>query len=69
MHETMRIVGVDLGQSRDPTAIAVVERGYVESGPLFNARYWFRQREINAARQPVRPEYHVRHLVLIRKLT
>jgi hypothetical protein len=29
MYETLRIVGVDLGQQRDPTAICVVERGYV----------------------------------------
>ena len=62
MYETLRIVGVDLGQQRDPTAICVVERGYVPAGALFNARYWHRGREIHAAREPVRLEYHVRHL-------
>ena len=62
MYDTLRIVGVDLGQQRDPTAIAVIERGYVPAGALFNARYWHRGREIHAAREPVRLEYHVRHL-------
>jgi hypothetical protein len=62
MYETLRIVGVDLGQQRDPTAIAVVERGYVSAGPLYNARYWYKGREIHAAREPVSLEYHVRHL-------
>ena len=36
----LRIVGVDLGQQRDPTAIAVIERGYVNAGSLYNAEYW-----------------------------
>jgi hypothetical protein len=58
----LRIVGVDLGQQRDPTAICVVERGYVPSGALYNARYWLRGRERYSARQPVKVEYHVRHL-------
>ena len=62
MYETLRIVGVDLGQQRDPTAICVVERGYVNAGPLFNARYWYKGRQIASAREPVRLEYHVRHL-------
>src|SRR5215210_1287248 len=62
MYDTLRIIGVDLGQQRDPTAIAVIERGYVPNGPLYNARYWRRGREIHAAREPVRLEYHVRHL-------
>jgi hypothetical protein len=62
MKETLRIVGVDLGQQRDPTAIAVVERGYVPSGPLYNAHYFYKGREIHAAREPVSLEYHVRHL-------
>jgi hypothetical protein len=62
MKETLRIVGVDLGQQRDPTAVAVVERGYVPSGPLYNAHYIYRGREIHAAREPVSLEYHVRHL-------
>jgi hypothetical protein len=62
MYETLRIVGVDLGQQRDPTALAVIERGYVPAGKLYNARYWYKGREIHSAREPVRLEYHVRHL-------
>jgi hypothetical protein len=62
MKEALRIVGVDLGQQRDPTAITVVERGYVPSGPLYNAHYFYRGREIHAAREPASLEYHVRHL-------
>ncbi len=62
MFKTIRIVGVDLGQQRDPTAITIVERGYVPSGPLYNANYWHNGREVRAAREPVRLEYHVRHL-------
>jgi hypothetical protein len=62
MYETVRIVGVDLGQQRDFTAITVVERGYVPRGKLYNADYWYKGREIYAAREPVKLEYHVRHL-------
>jgi hypothetical protein len=62
MYETLRIVGVDLGQQRDPTAITVIERGYVPAGPLYNAHYWYKGREIYSAREPVKLEYHVRHL-------
>jgi len=62
MYETMRIVGVDLGQQRDPTAIAVIERGYVPAGELYNAEYYYKGRWIHAAREPVSLEYHVRHL-------
>jgi hypothetical protein len=64
MYDILRIVGVDLGQQRDPTAIAVIERGYVSAGPLYNAHYWLASlgREIHAAREPVSLEYHVRHL-------
>ena len=62
MYDTLRIVGVDLGQQRDPTAITVIERGYVPAGALYNAHYWLKGRERYSARQPVRVEYHVRHL-------
>jgi hypothetical protein len=68
MYDVIRIVGVDLGQQRDPTAITVVERGYVNAGALYNAEYWLpgnkwrERRQIYAAREPVRLEYHVRHL-------
>jgi hypothetical protein len=62
MYDTLRIVSVDLGQQRDPTAITIVERGYVCAGELYNAEYWYKDREIYGAREPVRLEYHVRHL-------
>jgi hypothetical protein len=68
MYDVMRIVGVDLGQQRDPTAITVVERGYVNAGALYNAEYWLpgskwrQRRQVYAAREPVKLEYHVRHL-------
>jgi hypothetical protein len=62
MYDVMRIVGVDLGQQRDFTAITVIERGYVSAGPLYNAHYWYKGREIYSAREPVKLEYHVRHL-------
>jgi hypothetical protein len=62
MYDVIRIVGVDLGQQRDPTAITVIERGYVPAGKLYNAQYWYKGREIYSAREPVKLEYHVRHL-------
>jgi len=62
MYEPTRIVGIDLGQQRDPTAITVVERGYVPNGALYNAHYWLKGREMYSAREPVKLEYHVRHL-------
>src|SRR5215216_2659946 len=68
MYDVMRIVGVDLGQSQDPTAVTVIERGYVSAGALYNAEYWLpgnkwrERRQVYAAREPVKLEYHVRHL-------
>ncbi len=62
MLKTQRIIGVDLGQQRDPTAIVVMERGYVPRGALYNATYRLKGREVYSAREPVRLEYHVRHL-------
>src|SRR5215210_6296548 len=62
MYDTLRMVSVDLGQQRDPTAIAVVERGYVPAGPLYNAEYYHRGEWVHRAREPVSLEYHVRHL-------
>jgi hypothetical protein len=62
MYDTVRIVGVDLGQQRDPTAISVIERGYVPAGKLYNAQYWYKGRETYSAREPIKLEYHVRHL-------
>jgi hypothetical protein len=58
----LRIVGLDLGQQRDYTAIAVVERGYVNAGALYNAEYYHRGEWVHRAREPVRLEYRVRHL-------
>jgi hypothetical protein len=62
MYDVIRIVALDLGHLRDPTAITVIERGYVPAGKLYNAHYWYRGREIYGAREPVKLEYHVRHL-------
>jgi hypothetical protein len=62
VYEPTRIIGVDLGQQRDPTAIAILERGYVPRGALYNARYWLRGRETHSAREPVKLEYHLKHL-------
>jgi hypothetical protein len=60
--ETIPIIGVDLGQQRDYTAISILERGHVPAGPMYNDEYNYRGRWIYAARQPVRLEYRVRHL-------
>jgi hypothetical protein len=62
MYETLRIVGIDLGQQRDYTAITVVERGYVSAGELYNDHYFYKGRQRYSAREPVSLEYHVRHL-------
>jgi hypothetical protein len=62
VEKIMRVVAVDLGQQRDYTAIAVVERCYVSAGPLYNAEYYHRGEWIHRAREPVSLEYHVRHL-------
>jgi hypothetical protein len=56
------IIGVDLGQQRDYTAISVIEREHVPAGPMYNDEYHHRGRWIFGARQPVRLEYRVRHL-------
>jgi len=56
------IIGVDLGQQRDYTAISVIEREHVPTGAMYNDEYNYRGRWIYAARQPVRLEYRVRHL-------
>lgn len=62
MTDTAMLIGVDLGQQRDYTAISVVERVHVPHGELFNAEYHYRGRKVYAARQPVRLEYRLRHL-------
>ncbi len=60
--EPIHMVGVDLGQQHDYTAISVMERTYIETGELFNADYWLNGKRRYAAREKVRLEYHVRHL-------
>jgi hypothetical protein len=60
--DTVPIIGVDLGQQRDYTAISVIEREHVPAGPMYNDEYYHRGRWIFGARQPVRLEYRVRHL-------
>ena len=64
MPDTIPIVGIDLGQQRDYTAISVVERHHVPVGEMYNAEYYEASlgKQIHAARQPVRLEYRVRHL-------
>src|SRR5215203_6294601 len=62
MSDTMPIIGVDLGQQRDYTAISIIEREHVPAGSVYNDEYNYRGRWIYAARQPVRLEYRVRHL-------
>jgi len=59
---TIPIVGVDLGQQRDYTAICVIERHHVPNGEMYNAHYRTHNAEVYAARQPVRVEYRLRHL-------
>jgi hypothetical protein len=39
-HETMRPIGVDLGQQRDYTAISVTERVLMPTGKYSNEPYW-----------------------------
>jgi hypothetical protein len=60
--DAIPIIGVDLGQQRDYTAISVIEREHVPSGPMYNDEYYHRGRWVFGARQPVRLEYRVRHL-------
>src|SRR5215203_7415518 len=62
MSDTMPIIGVDLGQQRDYTAISIIEREHVPAGSMYNDEYHHRGRRIYAARQPVRLEYRVRYL-------
>ena len=62
MSDTIPIIGVDLGQQRDYTAISILEREHVPAGAMYNDEYHHRGRWIYAARQPVRLEYRVRHL-------
>ncbi len=64
MPETKTVVGVDLGQTNDYTALCVTERAYVPVGRLVDGSYRDHRagRTVRAARQPVGVEYRVRHL-------
>ena len=64
MPETKTLIGVDLGQTNDHTAICVTERAYVPAGDLVDGSYRDHRegRTVRAARQPVAVEYRVRHL-------
>jgi len=57
------LVGVDLGQARDYTAITITERGHRLVGDPYNADTRDRRgRPTVEARQRVEPEYQCRHL-------
>ena len=62
--ETVRIIGVDLGQQRDYTAIIVTERVFVPTGRTVRQEFW--HRGLEAYRLAEVPEtvgeYRVRHL-------
>lgn len=62
--ETMRLVGVDLGQQRDYTAISVTERVHAPTGREIEGERWDSRLEAYfAARVPeMAVEYRVRHL-------
>jgi hypothetical protein len=62
VYETIPIIGVDLGQQKDYTAICVTERTHVPDGEMYNDHYYHRGRRVFWASQPVRLEYRVRHL-------
>lgn len=57
------VVGVDLGQAHDPTAIAVIEHVWVQVQHLYRSKACPEQlRAWNEAIRPHRPQYNVRHL-------
>ena len=62
--ETVRLVGVDLGQQRDYTAISVTERVPVPTGEVGTEKYWDYGQGGFDTRQgaKVALEYRVRHL-------
>ncbi len=60
----VRLVGVDLGQQRDYTAISVTERVLVPTGEVEDESYWsgaFQQTRFRSVAAGT-PEYRVRHL-------
>ena len=62
--EPAKLIGVDLGQTQDYTAITIIERHYLPVGDLQNAeRYDHPSRSmVPEVRQPVTFEYRCRHL-------
>jgi hypothetical protein len=63
MPEPIRLLGVDLGQQQDYTALSVLERHYIPVGSPFNEEPYRDEagRMVYGARQPVEREYRVRH--------
>ena len=64
MTEAVRLVGVDLGQQRDYTAISVTERVLLPTGEYRDEPYYsaFRGRTEWRRVEEGKPEYRVRHL-------
>jgi hypothetical protein len=60
--QTVRLIGVDLGQQQDYTAISVTERAYVPTGERFDGTYRRKGRQVLASLEKVALEYRVRHL-------
>lgn len=62
--ETVRLIGVDLGQQRDYTAISVTERVPVPTGEMGTERVWDHDFQCFDTRQGEKMalEYRVRHL-------
>lgn len=56
------IVGVDLGQAQDYSAITIIEHTYVPVGAMHASEEWVGSKREDVARQPVALEYHLRHL-------
>jgi hypothetical protein len=62
MPEAQVIMGIDFGQSRDYTAISVIERKYLPASALYNAEVRGYSESRLEGRIDVRCEYHIRHL-------
>jgi hypothetical protein len=64
MTETVRLVGVDLGQQRDYTAISITERVLVPTGEFYRETYYSDAYggTLWRSTQEGKPEYQVRHL-------
>lgn len=62
--EPITLIGVDLGQQKDYTAISIIERHYLPAGDLQNATRYDHdsRRMVPEVRQPVTLEYRCRHL-------